>query len=242
MSLAQYVLPWKFVDATAGVVSLVGFASATLSEELGSCVVDRSATAAAVACAIAPRPGIKLVTITVKTGTPEGVGPATMTIDNPNANPATKIVDLDEVNLVIEDDFAYGIWFQDINFDGYIDFAITEFLPAAPNVPHLYWLFDPLSKRYIPNEELRKITSPSFDPERQRIGSQWRGSCCNHGATVYAWRGEFVVRIRDAECELVVENGVETTKFSEWSESEGLRTPIELDTYDACLARLEGIK
>jgi len=236
------VQPWKFLAATAGVVSLVGFASATLSEELGSCVVDRSATAAAVVCAIAPGPGAKLVTLTVKTGTPEGVGPATMTIDNPNANPATKIVDLDEVNLVIEDDFAYGIWFQDINFDGYIDFAITEFLPAGPNALHLYWLFAPLSKRYIPNEELRKITSPLFDPDRKRIGSQWRGGCCNHGATVYAWRGEFVVRIRDAECELVAENSVETIKFSEWSELDGLSRPIELDTYEACLVRLEGIK
>ena len=128
--ITNYLPTWKHLVA----VTMAGFgllAPPADAEELGSCVVDKSSTSAAVVCAIAPGTGLKLVTITVKTGTPDGTGPATMIINNPNADPVNEVLDLDEVNLVIEDDFAYGIWFEDINFDGYVDFAVTEFIPAA---------------------------------------------------------------------------------------------------------------
>src|SRR6266513_1229736 len=29
--------------------------------------------------------------------------------------------------------------FDDINFDGFTDFMIMQFLPAAPNIPYYYW-------------------------------------------------------------------------------------------------------
>ena len=238
--ITNYLPTWKHLVA----VTMAGFgllAPPADAEELGSCVVDKSSTSAAVVCAIAPGTGLKLVTITVKTGTPDGTGPATMIINNPNADPVNEVLDLDEVNLVIEDDFAYGIWFEDINFDGYVDFAVTEFIPAAPNVPHLFWLFNPASWKYEANESLRQITSPSIDHERKRLRSAWRGSCCNHGVTVYEWRGDFVVRIRDAECELVAKAGAEIIRFSEWTASAGIGDSAEIASYDDCLARLEDI-
>src|SRR5689334_2824653 len=30
----------------------------------------------------------------------------------------------------------------DVNFDGYKDIMLMEFLPSGPNIPYLYWIFN----------------------------------------------------------------------------------------------------
>ena len=216
-------------------------ATFSAAEEEGRCNFAVEANAAIATCYISPAAGHDLIKITAKTETPDGTGPAVLRIDYPGADTLAERRRLDEVNLLPEDDFPNGIWFADMDFDGYVDFAIVEFVPAAPNVPHYYWLFDPASRRYVESRALRPITSPSFDVERKRIRSAWRSSCCNHGTTVYAWREDIIVRVRDAECDLVVTDGAETGRFGEWTEADGLSAPIELASYETCLARLETI-
>ena len=229
---------WMISAFAVAALALPAFSAA---EEEGSCNFVVASNSATATCHISPGADLGETKITVKTKTPDGTGPATLRIDYPGPGLRAELRYLNEVNLVLEDDFGYGIWFADMNFDGYIDFAITEFVPAAPNVPHHYWLYDPAAQRYEENQALRPITSPSFDVERKRIRSAWRGSCCNHGATLYEWRRGIIVRVRDAACDLVVKDGVETARFSEWLESEGLRTPTEIVSYEECLARLETV-
>ncbi|MGD8386265.1 MAG: hypothetical protein PVG49_03955 [Desulfobacteraceae bacterium] len=38
-----------------------------------------------------------------------------------------------------------GFFLEDMNFDGYVDFRVQAFVPAGPNTPYLYWLYDSAS-------------------------------------------------------------------------------------------------
>lgn len=87
----------------------------------------------------------------------------------------------------------------DYNFDGHADLSIAQTLPAGPNIPHEYWLFDPATQRFVANEALSDITSPEVDVKHKRLYHFWRASCCSHGLDVYAWKGKQLVRERGAE-------------------------------------------
>lgn len=98
----------------------------------------------------------------------------------------------------------------DVNFDGFPDLTIAQFLPAGPNIPHQTWLYDPQQKRYIDApESYQMITSPEVDPDYQQIVSHWRGSCCSHGINVYRWEGKEVKQVDGGESYLqpVLSNG-----------------------------------
>lgn len=84
----------------------------------------------------------------------------------------------------------------DANFDGWPDLSIAEFLPAGPNIPHQSWLYDPAAGRFVDAPAmLQSITSPDFDPEHQVISSFWRASCCEHGVSIYRWKGSDVEEV-----------------------------------------------
>ena len=80
-----------------------------------------------------------------------------------------------------------GILFMDFNFDGLEDFALMEFLPAGPNVPYLYYLFDPDTRRFVPNADLAAITSPVFEADAKQIVSHWRENAAVSGTDIYRW-------------------------------------------------------
>ena len=78
----------------------------------------------------------------------------------------------------------------DADFDGFPDLTIALGLPAGPNIPQQTWLFDPRTQRFVDAPEtLQGITSPEFDKKFKTIVSQWRNGCCEHGVTMYRWRG-----------------------------------------------------
>jgi LysM repeat protein len=72
----------------------------------------------------------------------------------------------------------------DVNYDGNDDFRIIEFLPAGPNVPYLYYIYDPGSRNFVFNETYRKIISPEF-PGNSEIRSKWRESAGKWGIDTY---------------------------------------------------------
>ena len=90
----------------------------------------------------------------------------------------------------------------DYNFDGYADIRTVEILPAGPNIPHLYWIYDPDKKLFVKDPiGLSQITSAEFDQEKREIRSFWRGSCCNHGLDIYKLVDGMPSKISTAETE-----------------------------------------
>ena len=74
---------------------------------------------------------------------------------------------------------------EDMNFDGRKDFRLMEFLPAGPNIPYLYWIYNSRKDLFEANSAYTEITYPEFDNEKKEINSTWRNGCCQHGRDVY---------------------------------------------------------
>lgn len=78
---------------------------------------------------------------------------------------------------------------EDLNFDGYPDIRLLQYLPATPNIPYYYWLYDTALGKYVRNVEMEKITSPALDMTNQSILSQWSKSRTLVGTDYYQFKG-----------------------------------------------------
>lgn len=85
---------------------------------------------------------------------------------------------------------------EDMNFDGYLDFRLIEFLPMTPNIPYLFWLFDPKAGEFVRNLELQKMTFPEFDANQKLIISSWKDQGNASGTDYYQWKENKPVLIR----------------------------------------------
>jgi LysM repeat protein len=72
----------------------------------------------------------------------------------------------------------------DMNYDGHDDFRILQNLPAGPNIPYVYFIFDPTPRKFVYSEAYGKITSPEF-PGNSQIVSKWRESAARWGIDSY---------------------------------------------------------
>lgn len=78
-----------------------------------------------------------------------------------------------------------GFVLQDVNFDGYNDIRLMQFRPPGPNIPYLYWTYDPGQKRFRRNRILETITSPEIDGQKKEIRSHWSDGAAREGTNVY---------------------------------------------------------
>ena len=85
---------------------------------------------------------------------------------------------------------------EDLNFDGYPDIRLLQYLPATPNIPYYYWLYDNNSDKYVRNTEMEKITSPALDMNNQYILSQWSKSRTLVGTDYYQFKGHQLIFIK----------------------------------------------
>lgn len=72
----------------------------------------------------------------------------------------------------------------DMNYDGNDDFRILRSVPAGPNLPYLYYIYDAATRLFIYNPGYANITSPEF-PGNNEIRSQWRESAARRGIDTY---------------------------------------------------------
>lgn len=109
----------------------------------------------------------------------------------------------EQIQTIIPDENSYSVIndtandplsVEDMNFDGYDDIGIVQFVPAAPNIPYFIWLYNPLKKVFERNYDLEKITSPEFDHKNKIIVSNWRGSAASYGTDTYKYfNGKWVL-------------------------------------------------
>lgn len=77
----------------------------------------------------------------------------------------------------------------DLNFDGYADIRLLQYLPEDANVPFFYWLYNPKTKQYQRNTTLEIVRSPSIDKENSLILSQWVDGDSIQGTDYYQYSG-----------------------------------------------------
>jgi LysM repeat protein len=72
----------------------------------------------------------------------------------------------------------------DMNYDGNDDFRIVKNQPAGPNIPYLYYIYDPATRNFVYNKAYENITSPEF-PGNSEVRSKWRESATKSGIDTY---------------------------------------------------------
>lgn len=127
---------------------------------------------------------------------------ADLRIAFPGTSADTQDIRLNEAVLVMPDGAPSGIVFADFNFDGYTDFSVVQFLPAGPNIPSSFVLYDPKQGGFALHERLGEITSPTFDPRTRTVSSIWRGSAAQYGRDLFRWETGNLVRVLTMECRI----------------------------------------
>ena len=84
----------------------------------------------------------------------------------------------------------------DMNFDGYNDIRLVEFLGPGPNVPYLNWLYNPQAGRFDSAAALNELTSPQYDAATREIRSEWRDGPARYGVDVYVFRDGTLTALR----------------------------------------------
>lgn len=95
---------------------------------------------------------------------------------------------------------------EDLNFDGYRDLRLMADMPAGPNIPYVYWLFDPQAQRFARNQALEQITAPEIDAANQQIISNWRNGAATFGTDTWRWENGALALVRQEVVEYIDEN------------------------------------
>lgn len=126
----------------------------------------------------------------------ESYSPYKINITNQNAEKIQELL-LGYTNTL--DSERFGVYIEDMNFDGYKDIRVQCGTPPGPNIPYHYWLWDIKSSKYVQNEKFEEITSPSFDYENKTITSFNRGSASENLECVYKFIDHKLVLIKSIE-------------------------------------------
>lgn len=85
---------------------------------------------------------------------------------------------------------------EDLNFDGFMDIRLMQYLPIDESIAYFYWLYDDRNKRFVRIETLEKnIFSPTLDTEEELIISQWRKNDGSWGADFYQFTEAFDIKL-----------------------------------------------
>jgi len=92
---------------------------------------------------------------------------------------------------------SLGFVVEDMNFDGYADIRIAEFLPVGPNIPYLSWVWDREVGRYVFDSVLSSIPSLEVDHENQIIRSFNRVSAGQNTTLYYQYIGGILTLVKE---------------------------------------------
>jgi|GEM_PF-2016968 hypothetical protein len=85
---------------------------------------------------------------------------------------------------------------EDLNFDGYLDIRLLQYLPETANIPFFYWLYNPKTEKFERNLALEVIQSPVLDSENEYILSQWTKTDNIKGIDFYKFIGNRIKLIK----------------------------------------------
>jgi len=84
---------------------------------------------------------------------------------------------------------GFGLVLEDMDFDGFMDMRLMQFVSAGANIPYYCWLWDPPAQRFVYNEALSDIPSPLFDPVKKQVLGFATNGAAEYIDSVYEYRG-----------------------------------------------------
>lgn len=108
-----------------------------------------------------------------------------------NKSDGTPFQQLDGFEAVVQENEQVIV--EDLNFDGYADIRLLQYLPEDTNIPFFYWLYNPSTKKYERNKELEVVRSPSVDQVNEFILSQWVEGDKIQGTDYFQYSGKQLV-------------------------------------------------
>lgn len=114
-----------------------------------------------------------------------------VSIDIFNKSDGTIFQQLDGFEAIVQENEQVIV--EDLNFDGYADIRLLQYLPEDANIPFFYWLYNPSTKSYERNKALEIVRSPSVDDANQLILSQWVEGDNIQGTDYYQYSGDNLI-------------------------------------------------
>jgi hypothetical protein len=87
-------------------------------------------------------------------------------------------------------------WFktEDLNFDGYLDLALVNWMGGTGNVGYCIWLFDPKTGQYVSNAQFSELVgNHKIDPVAKTITTSSNGSALTGSSQTYSVRDNKLV-------------------------------------------------
>ena len=94
---------------------------------------------------------------------------------------------------------ADALYVEDLNFDGYADLRIMEYLPGGANVPYFFWLYDPTTAQFKRATAYEVVLSPEVDLVNKELISRQRVSATDYVTEYFKPSGELPVLLRREE-------------------------------------------
>lgn len=82
---------------------------------------------------------------------------------------------------------------EDVNFDGYADLRLMEYLPGGANVPYYFWLYEPSSGQFRSAPAYQVVLSPEVDLVGRQLISRQRTSATEYVTEFYQPEGDIPV-------------------------------------------------
>jgi len=112
-----------------------------------------------------------------------------------------------EENSYISMDSNDPLTVEDMNFDGYVDISIIQFVPAGPNIPRYCWIYDVSKGTFVRDKPLEAITSPVFDAKAQTVVSEWRDGAGSYGTSSYKYIAGKLALVKEVTKTAAEDNG-----------------------------------
>lgn len=91
----------------------------------------------------------------------------------------------------------FPIYLEDYNFDGFKDLSVTRQISPMANIFSSFWLFDSKQNKFIYNELLSALNSPSFDSLKKEITCSYKTGLNEPVIEeIYKWVNNKLVRLK----------------------------------------------
>ena len=104
---------------------------------------------------------------------------------------------LDEFESVLPTNSeADALVVEDVNFDGYADVRMMEYLPGGSSAPFFYWLYQPATGKFARSDWFTAVKSPEVDAENRQLISRQKVSDTEYVTEYYDPQGEVPMLVR----------------------------------------------